>query len=178
MRVRFLLIGTVVGTVVLYAWQTASNVAIPWHAATMRAFANNGAAVQAIHGAAPENGVYFAPEGALVVVAFTPDLADKSKAMGPMLVNQAGIDLVVVFLLALVVLGLPSGAVSTALTLGLVGGAASVVTQLSDWNWYGFAAPYALVNVADLVIGFALAGLVLGAIAQRTLHHGNVLGGR
>lgn len=39
--------------------------------------------------------------------------------------------------------------------------------ELSDWNWYGFAADYAIVNTIDLAISFALAGVVIAWIYKR-----------
>ena len=93
MNGRFLLTGTAAAALTLFAWQTVSNTAIPWHNATMRAFQNNDAAVRAIRAQTPENGVYFAPQGVLAAVSFTPDLADKTRAMGVMLVRQLLIDL-------------------------------------------------------------------------------------
>lgn len=168
MHNRFLLIGTVVTAIVIMVWQTLSNAVIPWHMATMREFTNNDAVVQAIRASAPENGVYFSPQGVLASVAMTPDLVDKSTLIGPMLGKQFVINLVVAFLLALLVLRLrPTTAVGTATGLATAGLAAAVLTQLSNWNWYGFALPWSLVNVADHTIQFFLAGLVLAALLKR-----------
>jgi hypothetical protein len=38
---------------------------------------------------------------------------------------------------------------------------------MSDWNWYGFSASYAMVNEIDLAIQFALAGIVIAWIFKR-----------
>jgi hypothetical protein len=165
---RFIAFGTVATVVTLFAWQSISNAAIPWHTATMRPFTNGAAVVQAIRAGAPENGVYFSERGILAAVSLTPDLADKSQAMGPNFVKQAGIDLVVAVVLCLLVLRLPAaGPVKTGVTLGAAALAVASVIELSDWNWYGFAASYELVNVIDQTIAFFIAGLVLGAIRRR-----------
>ena len=170
MNGRFLLTGTAAAALTLFAWQTVSNTAIPWHTATMRAFQNNDAAVRAIRAQAPENGVYFSPQGVLAAVAFTPDLADKTRAMGGMLGRQLLIDLGAAFVLSLVVLRLAaSSPLGVAVTLGLAGLATAGISQLSDWNWYGFAPSYAIVNTVDLTINLFLAGLVLGALKRREL---------
>src|SRR2546423_13028687 len=79
MRGKYLLYGTLAAGLTFFVWQTISNVAIPWHTATMSEFQNSAAAVQAIKAAAPTNGVYFANQGILAAVAFTPDMADKTK---------------------------------------------------------------------------------------------------
>ena len=117
MRGKYLLIGTLAAGLTLFVWQTISNVAIPWHTATMKE-SNNAAVVQAIHAAAPANGVYFSPQGVLAAVSFTPDMADKTKAMGGNLVKQAVIDLIVALLLCILVARIGVGRKrDTALTL-------------------------------------------------------------
>lgn len=170
MNGRFLVIGTIVGALVLFVWQTLSNAALPWHEMTMREFGNNDAVVQTIRAAAPSNGMYWSKQGILAAVSMTPDLADRTSmaAMTPMLVRQAAIDLVMALLLALVLLRIPVRAgLAPAFTLGLAGLAAGIVAQGSDWNWYGFGVGYAIVNVVDLTIQFFLAGLVLSMLVRR-----------
>ncbi len=41
--------------------------------------------------------------------------------------------------------------------------------EISDWNWYGFSASYSVVNIIDLVIQFALAGVVIAWIYKREM---------
>lgn len=169
MSTRFLLVGTVVGAITLYAWQTLSNVAIPWHEATLHEFTNNDAVVQTLRSNAPVNGVYFSPQGVLAATSFTPDLADKTQLMNRPLGFQVVINLAAAFLLCLVVLRLPAaGAVATATTLAIAGLAAGVIIHFSDWNWYGFSFPYEAVNAIDHTIQFFLAGLVIAAIRRKT----------
>jgi hypothetical protein len=103
-------------------------------------------------------------------VSLTPDLADKSKSMGPNMVKQIVIDLVAAFLLCFVVARI--GVVrkrDTALTLGVAGLAAGIIKEMSDWNWYGFSASYAIVNEIDLAIQFAIAGVVLAWLYKREM---------
>ena len=57
---------TVIGTVVLFIWQTISNGIIPWHAATMKPFADTtSTAARVIMREAPTNGVYYSNYGVL-----------------------------------------------------------------------------------------------------------------
>ena len=170
MNTRFLVVGTLAAALTLYVWQVVSNVALPWHEATMHMWEGptNDAVVQAVRAAAPENGVYFSGQGILAAVSMRPDLADKTQMMGPMMAKQIGIDLVVGFLLALVVLrtGTTTPA-RTAATLGLVGLAAGLVTELSNWNWYGYDLAFSLVNVAELAVAWFLAGLTLAWVHRK-----------
>ena len=168
MRGRYLLIGTLAAALTLFVWQTISNVAIPWHSATIKAFTNNGAIVDAIRANTSGNGVYTAPQGIVAAVSFTPDMADKTKAMGGNLAKQFVIDLVAALLLCVVVarIGVRRKR-DTALTLGLAGLAAGIIKEMSDWNWYGFSASYSIVNEIDLTIQFALAGIVIAWVYKR-----------
>ena len=168
MRGKYLLYGTLAAGITLFVWQAISNVAIPWHKATVNEFTNNTAAVQAIRAVAPTNGVYVAPEGIVAAVSFTPDMTDKTKSMGPNLVKQMVIDLVAALVLCLVIARIGVGRKrDVALTLGLAGLAAGIIKEMSDWNWYGFSASYAIVNEIDLTIQFALAGIVIAWLYKR-----------
>jgi hypothetical protein len=178
MRGKSRVYGTLAAGITLFVWQTISNVAIPWHAATVKAFTDNTAAVQAIHVVAPTNGVYASPEGILAAVSFTPDMADKTKSMGPNMLKQIVIDLLASLLLCVVIerIGVARKR-DVALTLGLAGLAAGIIKEMSDWNWYGFAASYAIVNEIDLTIQFALAGIVIAWIYKRGIRGESVAGG-
>lgn len=170
MNARPLVLCTVIGTVVLFLWQTISNAAIPWHAATMKPFADTtSTAARVIMREAPTNGVYYSNYGVLTVQAITPDMADKGRSMGANLGRQVPIDLAVTLTLCLLAARLrntePLDAAFGAMMAGLAG---SIVLQLSDWNWYGFSPPYALVNIADTAIGFFITGYAIGWIARKT----------
>lgn len=170
MKGKYLLYGTLAAGITLFVWQTISHVAIPWHTATIKEFTNNVAVVQAIHAAAPANGVYASPEGIFAAVSFTPDMADKTKAMGPNMVKQVVIDLVAALLLCMLVARIGVGRKrDTAATLALGGLAAGIIQELSGWNWYGFAASYAIVNLIDLAIQFAIAGVVIAWLYKREM---------
>jgi hypothetical protein len=171
MRGKYLLYGTLAAGLTLFVWQTISNVAIPWHEATMKEFTNNDAVVQAVHAAAPANGMYYSHQGIIAAVSFTPDMADKSKApMTANLVKQVVIDLVAALLLCLLVARTGVGRKrDTALTLALAALAAGIIKEMSDWNWYGFSASYGIVNLIDLTIQFALAGIVIAWVYKREM---------
>ena len=170
MRGKYLLYGTLAAGLTLFVWQTISNVALPFHEMTIKPFTNNAAVVEAIRAGISGNGVYFAPQGLVAAVSFTPDMADKTKAMGGNLVKQAVIDLVVALLLCILVARIGVGRKrDTALTLALAALAAGILKELSDWNWYGFSASYATVNLIDLAIQFALAGIVIAWLYKREM---------
>jgi hypothetical protein len=168
MRTRFLLLGTIVGALTLFCWQSLSNTVIPWHMATVRMLENDSAAVQAVRAAMPQNGVWLSTRGVVAAVALRPDLGDKSAEMGGMLARQLLLDLAVAFVLCLLVLRLPAvSATAMAANLGLAALAFSGILAISDSIWYGFTFPYAAVNVIDMTVNGLLAGLALGAMRNR-----------
>ena len=170
MSTRFLVVGTLVGAIVLFAWQTVSNAALPWHMATMTEFANDSATAHAVRAAAPQNGVYFSKYGILAAVRVTPDFSDltANTAMGPMLAKQFGLDLVATVVLLVFLGRVPSDtAMRTGVTSALAALAVSAIIELSNAIWYGFAASYSLVNVVDQTIAFFLVGATLAALRTR-----------
>jgi hypothetical protein len=171
MNVRAFGISAVVGTIAMFAWQSVSQVVIPWHMATMQEVSDTTAkAVPAIRQLAKSNGVYYSRYGALVAVRFAPDNSSQISmaAIGPMLLKQAGIDLVVVtalcFLVGFLIDRSPLG---VAKAMALAGFAMIAVQELAMANWYSFSMSWAAVNIADQTISFFLTGLVVGALMLR-----------
>ena len=170
MRTKLLAVGSLAAGFTLFAWQTVSQVVLPWHAATMREFANAPSVVEAIKAGGAENGMYFANQGLLAAVSFTPDMADKTSGafIGPMLAKQLVTDLVVGLLLCLLLLAAPAITPREGARIAAIGAAAAVLTiHLSNWTWYGFSPIYTIVNSVDVVIGWAITGFVLGWIIRR-----------
>ncbi len=166
MRPRYYTIGTLATTLVVFVWQTLSNTVLYWHTMTMRPFDDAAMASQTLRSIAPANGVYFAPQGILAAVSLTTN--GQPKSMAPMMGRQVVLDLIVVFIVAFLVLRLPAGKrLRTGITAGLFGFAAAAVLALSDWNWYGFAFPYSVVNVLDITVQLFLAGVLLETFRGR-----------
>jgi hypothetical protein len=171
MRGKYLLYGTLAGGLTLFVWQVVSNVAIPWHEATLKPFTNNGAVVDAVRANTTGNGVYIAPQGITAAVSFTPDMADKMTAtMAPNMIKTLVVDLVAALLLCVLVARIGVGRKrDTALTLGLGALAVGIVKELGNWIWYGFSASFAIANIVDLAIVFALAGIVIAWVYKREM---------
>ena len=45
------------------------------------------------------------------------------------------------------------------------------LSSLPNWNWLGYPLLYILINMADLVIAWFLAGLVIATVARRNISH-------
>jgi hypothetical protein len=52
------------------------------------------------------------------------------------------------------------------LFVAMVGLAAGIMVELPNWNWWGFSGLYTAVNVIDLTVMWALAGLVIASFAR------------
>lgn len=170
MKMRSLVLSIVVGTIVLFVWQSISNAAIPWHTKTEKTLTDTSvAAARALRAQMPTNGVYFSRYGLLAAVNMTPDMQDQSKNMGPALARQLAIDLAVAWMLVLLALRTrdPRTAVGYAGVAAFAGLAGALVIQLSDWNWYGFSFPFACVNIIDTTISFWITGWVIGFMMLR-----------
>jgi len=50
--------------------------------------------------------------------------------------------------------------------LAVAGLAASVISDLPNWNWWGYSAAYTAVNLVDYTLTWLLAGLVIAKVAK------------
>jgi hypothetical protein len=170
MRTKLLAVGSLAAGFALFGWQTISQSVLPWHAATMREFANAPKVVAAIRAAAPENGMYIAEEGILAVVSLAPAGTDRLSpaVVGPKLAKQLVTDVLVALLLCMLLLAIPHiTPAEGARTAAIAALAAALTIHVSNWTWYGFSPIYVIVNSIDLVIGWAIVGFVLGWLVRR-----------
>jgi hypothetical protein len=168
MKAKHFLVAALAGGLTLFGWETLSNTAIPWHDATIRAFSDSNAVVQAIRANAPENGVYVDIRGVVAAVSFTPDMVDRSTLVGPMIGRQLVLDIAIALVLLLALHRLPRATTrqyAWGFAVAALGVGASIF--VSDWNWWGFSLSWMTINLVDRVIGYALLGLVLGGLLNR-----------
>ena len=168
MTARRFILGTLAGALTLFVWETLSNTVIPWHRATYRGFTDSTAVVQAVRANAPENGMYVDGRGVVAAVAFGPDMASRESLLGLMLGRQLALDLAVAAVVLVLLTSLPRMPVRQyAMTTAAAALAVSASVFGSDWNWYGFGTGWTLVNMVDRAIGYALVGLVMGALINK-----------
>jgi hypothetical protein len=135
----------------------------------MSEFKDERAVVQAIQANTSGNGVYFAKQGILAAVAFTPDMRDKSQNLTPNLVFQFLSDLLSALLLAIFFMRVPGGVMTKAGWAALAGCAAFTLKIVPYWNWYGFTPAFIGMEALDLIGKFFIAGLLLGALEKKFL---------
>ena len=170
MRSRFLVIGTLVGAIVLFAWQTLSHGALGLPEKGMRVFPNDSMAVAAhnIRALAPQNGMYFSAYGVLAAVDISADYRDKRTQFVAMMLKQFAVNLGVVLILALLFDRIGESSVVRSGTIyGLLALAFMGMIDAGMYIWWNFAAPWTIGNVVDQVISFFLVGSTLAALRRR-----------
>jgi hypothetical protein len=79
-------------------------------------------------------------------------------------VKEAALSLIAAFLLARTTLFSYAARVGFVAAIGV---AATITTNVSYWNWYGFPASYTLAAMVTEFVGYIAAGLAIAAILRR-----------
>ncbi len=186
---KSLLLGTLLGGLVAFAWSSLSWEVIGWHEKTMTSFQNEDEVSSVITSHTLKSGTYILPVGP-PTTGMTPQQKTAAQAAlmekmqkGPIMVaavRRGGFgsfaQVMIVQLLSLLTaaflltwLLLQTTGLSYARRvafLAIASMAASVITDLPNWNWWGFSGAYTAVNFADTTITWLLAGLVIAKVAR------------
>ncbi len=164
MKSRTLIVCTIVGAIVLFAYQSLSHALIPSEEPSP---STTGSAAVAPVRRNPVlgSGFRFNAYGVFMGVAMKADTVDRSAMIGPMLTQQLGLNLIVVFFLCLLIGRMSSRKpVAVATASALAGLPAAAALSFPDGTLYGFTLRYALVNTVDMWLGFFATGLAIGAV--------------
>ena len=183
-----LVLGALLGGLVLFVWGAISWMVLPWHEAALNRFTDEDAVASTITASAPRPGIYVYPgmppadgspeeraaaeqasmakmeRGPIIFVSYDP--AGMTSMAMPMICN-----LLTQILGALLVTWLLNktsglsywGAVLFVVVAAL---AAGVVAVLPEWIWWHFSTTYVMGQIADLVIGGFLSGLVIAKVGR------------
>jgi hypothetical protein len=170
MRPRFLVIGTLIGALVLFAWQSVSNGALHLAEPGLKPFPTDSmaAAAKSIRALAPQNGMYYSAYGVFAAVDISSGYTDKTRQFVSMMAKQFILDVAVVLVLALLMdrLGDPSvlrtGVTFAALALALIG-----MSDVANAIWWDYTRSWMLGTLADRVISFFILGVTLAALHRR-----------
>jgi len=178
MRLKSLVLGTLLGGLAAFAWSTISWEVIGWHEKTMLGFRNDEEVAAVISSHTVESGTYLLPyrsppdakliermqRGPIVVAAVRRNgFESMARAMTIQVLSLfAAAFLLTWLLLHNRELSYPR----RVLFLGAVGFAASVIVDLPNWNWWGFSGSFTAVNLADNTLTWLLAGLVIAKVAK------------
>lgn len=186
---RSLVLGAVLGGVVAFVWSAISWMVLPWHDGSMKSFANEAAVAQVLLDNAPSGGMFMLPgmppgyaqmssaEKQSVEAAIAQKKSDGPYLYGVVwrrvredMGRQMGVALLFDMLAALLVTMLVmrtggmswGGRVMFIVTVALAVGMIAVVP---NWIWWHYPANYVIVTMADVLIGWTLAGMVIAKVA-------------
>jgi hypothetical protein len=167
MNARYIVVGTVGAAVVLFVWSSVTHMGLRPES-SVKTFADEGAVNDVIRANGSGNGLYINKAGVVTVVHMDPNVPNTFQNMGPMLAGEFVSDLVVGLLLALGfgLIGIMSArnGASAGIVFGL---AAAAHTYASESVWYGFPWLFSILNSIEIVVGWMLAGAVLGVLAAK-----------
>jgi hypothetical protein len=192
--IKTLLLGTVLGGLVAFAWSTLSWEIIGWHEKTMAHFQNEDEIAAAISSHLASDGTYLLPSPPRTNGMTTQEKNQVEAAVkarferGPIVVAAVRRGGFGSFGRAIIVQMLSLMAAAFLLTwllsqtnrlsyprrvafLAVSGLAASVIVDLPNWNWFGFSGAYTVVNLADSTVTWLIAGLVIAWVSGRTLRY-------
>jgi hypothetical protein len=176
MKIKSLVLGTLLGGLTALVWSNISWEMIGWHEKTLLKFQKDEEVAAAISAHTVEDGTYLMPYGTSkeaqdrmqkgpIVLA-----AVRREGMGSvarLFIVQIAILFAAAFLLTWLLL--QTSGLSYArrvMFLAVVGLSASVIVDLPNWNWWGFSGSFTAVDVADNVLTCLLAGLVIAKVAK------------
>jgi len=183
------LIAGIVGGIVMFFWGFAWHELLGLGLVGIKDMPSEQAIVATMKANVPERGMYMVPgmnipanatseqkkaaeEAAMKKAAAGPTAlliySPSGNAMTPrMLMTEAGTDIVqallVAFLLAQTGLRRFGSRLGFAFVIGLV---ATITTNISYWNWFGFPTDYTIGNMSYLILGYFLIGLVVASIVK------------
>jgi len=186
---KALILGTLLGGLAAFVWSSISWEVVGWHEKTMLGFQNEDELSAALVSHTVADGTYILP---FTPPTEGKTSEQKKKAMaasiekmqkGPIMVaavRRGGFGsfgrVIVIQLLCLMAaaflltwLLLQTSGLSYARRvafLAVAGLAASVIVDLPNWNWWGFSAAYTAVNLADSLLTWLFAGLVIAKVVK------------
>ncbi|PYU69694.1 MAG: hypothetical protein DMG49_12650 [Acidobacteria bacterium] len=186
---KSLVLGTILGGLIAFVWSSVSWEVLPWHEKPILSFQNDEEVSAVIRSHTVKSGVYILPGGPSMVgmtseqkkaaEATLMEKMQKGPVMFAALQREGfgsytqGLVIQLLSLMAAALLltwlvmqttGLSYG--KRVLFLGVVGLAAGVITELPNWNWWGFSGSYTLVMIADATLTWVIAGLVIAKVAK------------
>lgn len=171
---KVLIKGGLVGGLILFIWSAVSWMLLPWHLMTMNGFKEEAAVTQTITANVPSSGVYLlpismqTPQATSGPLMFATVKLESNWPMSLLLVMSLVIQIVAAFLVTWLLTKTRDlsymGRVGFVIVFALTAG---IVTLLPLWNWFFFPLNYTLIGIADLLIGWLLAGLWIAKTTTR-----------
>jgi len=186
---KSLLLGTILGGLAAFLWSSVSWELLGWHEKSILAFQNDQEVADVLLSHSTQSGTYILPgtpsqegmtaeqkkasqaaviqrmqKGPILFAAFRRE-GFGSYAQG--LVIQVLSLMAAAFLLTWLLLqtrGLTYA--KRVIFLAVVGLAAGVISDIPNWNWWGFSGAFTAANIADFTLTWLVAGLVIAKVAK------------
>jgi hypothetical protein len=171
MKARYLLLSSLVGGLVSFGWGFVSHGTGLFKSLEPNTFKEPDV-LTAIQQNAPVNGIYMDDRGVFAAVDLErgPNPSPKFDSIVVPMLTQLGVEILVAFLLAWLLLRLPPwSAFGTGAMFATVAVAAGIAQLMPESIWFFFPAKYQLANLADLVIGWFLLGVVLATFRKKIM---------
>lgn len=180
--------GAVIGGLTVFIWGLFSWMVFPWHQRCLNKFTNESRVAEVIQNNAPVSGMYVLPN----TFSYSPSTSQHEMShgmqmmengpfmfasirlggMGKMSLKPFIISFIIQFIGAWIISwmlfqtkGLPFRKQVRFVTF--FGLAIGILSQLPDWNWWGFSCGYVFINIVDYLIGWFLAGLGIVKVLKR-----------
>jgi hypothetical protein len=154
---------------VLFVWGFVSHALLPWYDPAFSAFTDEAAVAAALERTVPSKGLYYLPfdegdRGSGQLEAFVNVVPPGTSAgIGRQLAVGLLVSVVSAFLvLTLVRRTRPTTYREAVAAFSLAGLVIGFVSHAYYWNWFQFPDWYTAVTILDTLVGWTLAGAVLG----------------
>lgn len=180
-----ILLAALAGAVAMFIWTSIAHVATPLGTIGFSQMPNEPAVLQAMNQSiADKNGLYFYPW----VAPDDPKMMETAKAlekanghglllyhgpgqaldddMTPMLIKEFLKQFAQTLIAAWIVSMIAAAFLTRAGVVALIGVSASIATNVSYWNWYGFPLDYTLAQIFIEIVSGIVAGLAIAAVLR------------
>jgi hypothetical protein len=169
--VKNIVVTGVAGAIVLFIWSSISWMVLPWHQKTLHQFKDGAMLAAVLKANVDQSGVYLLPTDnetdSQPPAVFAAVSLEGRRSMGAALViyffTECVASLLAVWLLSKTTISSYSGRVTFILVFAI---AASIIANLPNWNWWSFDSHYTVAAMADIIIGWLLAGLVMARLSH------------
>jgi hypothetical protein len=167
------IIAATVAGLVMFFWGFVSWTVLPWHNTDVHSFVDEAAVMQVIVDNAPASGIYYMPSDDADFAEGKPGaMVNVMKNGFPVgllhMIAHAVIASIIMAYIAIMLLAKTNANSFTDKVkfVTLVGFLIGLSSSFMYWNWFGYPTGYSLVNLVDTVVTWALAGLVIGKMAE------------
>ncbi len=186
-----LIAGGIGGGLIYFLWGAFSWMVLPWHNMSLNKFADENMVANAIKSNAPYAGIYLMPNPHKQPEGMTEEMKDTAEQISNEMhrhepfvfasIRPNGIDfesplpyiasfcvyvLVGMLMTWLVIQAKLASYYKRVAFIKIIAFTGAALCHLSYWTWWHFPTSYTLVLIADTVIGWALAGLLIAKVAE------------